>query len=836
MVVETLVLIDAHSVLYRSYYAFIKSPLRNSRGLNTSAIFGFAKTLRKVLDELKPDFCAVVFDAPGKTFREERYAEYKAQRPKTPPELLQSIPYAKAIVEAWGLKIFELPGFEADDLIGTITKLGVENGLKVVIVSSDKDLLQLVKNDVVIVYEPYKEKFYHAADVKDKLGVEPEQIPDFLALAGDSVDNIPGIPGIGPKRAQQLLLRYGSLDKVLDCEEKIKTYRNLALLSRELAVINTEANVNIRIEILKPGIPDESKLTQLYQELEFHSLLKEINKTEPHQEAIVLMQVTELSDDAIKRILKKDAVGFAGEVNKGIWIGVASDEVMLVPFEHQRAIKEILSAPSVVKVGFNFKAQIKELQKKRLKLSAPFFDNCIGAWLVDPNRKNFAPQDIVERVLKQNATITKPAEEALWAIRVYQFLFPEIIAFGLKSVYDELEMPLVPVLVRMEERGVKIDIDFFEKLEGELNAELRALKQRIWSLAGTKFNISSPKQLSEVLFQRLKLPKGKKTHTGFSTSSDVLVNLINVHPIVSEILRYRELDKLCNTYLAPLPAHADPVSHRLHTSFNQLGTSTGRLSSTEPNLQNIPIRGELGKKIRCGFVADTGKMLISADYSQIELRVLAHFTGDERLISAFLNGEDIHAATASAILNIPLNQVTPEHRRIAKMVNYGLIYGMGDWGLSSRMDISIEQARAFMDEYFLKFPGVAQWRERITELAKRDGFVRTLSGRIRPVPGITSSIRQEAEAALRAALNAPMQGSAADIMKKAMIRVDKRLQEMGFEGGIILQIHDELLLEVEEERCEEAKEMVKFEMENAWRLNVPLIVEIGVGRSWGETH
>lgn len=826
-------LVDAHSILYRSYFAFIKNPLRNSKGMNTSAVFGFANTLRKVLEALKPDLCAVVFDAPGKTFRAERYAEYKAQRPKTPEELVQSIPYAKAIVEAWGLKIFELPGYEADDVIGTIATLGVENGLYVVIVSSDKDLLQLVKDGVVI-YDPYKEKFYESADVKYKLGITPEQVPDFLALAGDTVDNIPGVPGIGPKKAQMILAKYGSLDKALEHDEKVKTYSNLALLSRQLATINTKANLIIELDSMIPQTSNERKLIELYRELEFNSLLKD--KLEHRDEDIRMVKFVKYSQELVKKIFKKDAVGFACEANKGIWVASTTDEVVLIPYREQETIKNMLSSPLPYKVGFNLKDQIKELYKRGLILSTPFFDNCIGAWLIDPNRKRVAPQDIIEQRLKENVTVMEPSVLAVWAIRVYESLLPEIIALGLKPVYDELEMPLVPVLFRMEERGVKIDVNFFRKLEAELLSEISLLQQRIWNLAGKQFNISSTKQLSEILFCRLNLPKGKKTKTGFSTNSDVLLDLIDAHPIVPEIFRYRELNKLCNTYLAPLSVLADPITHRLHTSFNQWGTSTGRLSSTAPNLQNIPIRGDLGKKIRCGFVADNGKVLISADYSQIELRVLAHFTGDERLISAFLKGEDIHAATASTIFNIPIAQLTPEHRRIGKTVNYGLIYGMGDWGLSSRMDISVEQARAFMDEYFLKFPGVARWRKEITEMAKRDGFIRTLSGRLRPVPGIASDIRQHAEAALRAALNAPIQGSAADIIKRAMIQVDSQLQTMGLEGGIILQIHDELLLEIEADRWEEVKEMVKFEMENAWSLNVPLVVEVGVGKNWGEAH
>ncbi|MEO0022020.1 MAG: DNA polymerase I [candidate division WOR-3 bacterium] len=830
-----LVLVDAHSVLYRSFFAFIRSPLRNSRGMNTSGIFGFANTLRKVLRELKPDYCAVVFDAPGKTFRDELYSEYKAQRPKVPAELVHSVPYAKALVQAWGVKIFEIPGYEADDVIGTFARLGAEKGLEVVIVSSDKDLLQLVSR-MVSVYDPYREKYYRVDDVKDKLGILPEQVPDYLALAGDAVDNIPGVPGIGPKRAQSILLKHGSLEVALQKEEKLQPYLDLALLSRRLAKIDTAAGIEVELESLIPGKPDKNRLVQLYQELEFSSLLRETDEAETPKIEVVNTVLNRTTEQFVEELHKTGIAGIAWEPERGLWVSVSGEKVVLIPVECREIIEQILQSASLIKAGFDFKEQIKILRPYRLKIVPPFFDNCIGAWLIDPNRKRFNPADIIGQILHRSVEVRTPSEQAGWAVRVYHSLIPELLARGLTSVYDSLEMPLVPVLAQMEERGVKIDVEFFRSLERDLRGELHAIESKIWQLAGRQFNISSPKQLREILFDHLKLPTGKKTKTGFSTSSEVLANLVSEHPIVAEILRYRELEKLCTTYLAPLPTMADPVSHRLHTRFNQWGTSTGRLSSSEPNLQNIPIRGELGEKIRKGFIADHGMVLISADYSQIELRVLAHFSEDEHLIAAFQNGEDIHVATASAILNIPPEQITPEHRRIAKMVNYGLIYGMGDWGLAVRMDIPREQARVFMEEYFLKFPGVARWREQLIEVAKRDGYVRTISGRMRPIPGISSEIRQQVEMALRMALNAPMQGSAADIMKSAMIRIDQRLQEMGVRGGMILQIHDELLLEVEEEKCSAVRDMVRSEMENAWQLKVPLKVDIGVGRSWGEAH
>ncbi|MEO0005032.1 MAG: DNA polymerase I [candidate division WOR-3 bacterium] len=833
---KRLVLFDAHSILYRSFFAFIRNPLRNSKGENTSAVFGFNNTLKKVLRDLRPDYSAVVFDAPGITFRERQYAEYKAQRPKTPDELARSIPVVKDLVRALGLRYLEVPGVEADDVIGTLARRAKEEGLEAVIVSSDKDMLQLV-DEGVVVYDPWKERFYQADDVKEKLGVTPEQVPDFLALAGDAVDNVPGVPGIGPKRALALLVKYRTLDEALASDERLRPYENLARLSRDLVVINTRAPVEVEMEMLRPAEPDKEALGKIYRQLEFHSLLRELageNGQKKAEERVVV--VAEYDSARLAQLFKSKAIGFAFEPEKGLWVSLDGNEVMLVPAKEKGVLARVLAEGQFVLVGFDIKEELKELHRAGFNPQGRLFDTIVGTWLIDPNRKGFSPEDVVAQVLDRTVEIKEGAERAIWALRVYQALLPEIAARGLSTVCEELEMPLIYVLTRMEERGVKIDPDYFRFLNEELLREQREIEKRVWQLAGVEFNIGSPKQLAEVLFNRLKLPKGKRTKTGFSTSSDVLEDLIDAHPIVREVLRYREIDKLCNTYLSPLPALADEKTHRLHTRFNQWGTSTGRLSSSEPNLQNIPIRGEEGRRIRKGFVADKGMLFISADYSQIELRVLAHFTGDERLTAAFARGEDIHAATAAAILGIPLSAVTPEHRRIAKMVNYGLIYGMGDWGLSSRMDIPIEEARAFTQEYFLKFPGVAKWREEITEQARRDGYVRTIAGRIRPVPGILSDNRQQAEMALRAALNAPMQGSSADIMKRAMLNVEAKLNQAGFSGGIILQIHDELLVEVEESRIDEAKEIVRMEMENAWKLRVPLVVEVGVGRNWGEAH
>jgi DNA polymerase-1 len=834
--VKRLVLIDGHSVLYRSFFAFIRNPLRNSRGENTSAPFGFANTIRKVIKELKPDFCAVVFDAPGKTFREELFADYKAQRPKVPDELKASIPVVKEMVQAWGVKVFEVPGVEADDVIGTLAEQGKSEGIEVVVVSSDKDMLQLVTEGVKV-YDPWKEFFFTPVEVKEKLGVNPEQVPEFLALAGDTVDNIPGVPGIGPKRALDILLKYGGLEEALKRDERLKGYQDVIKTSKQLAVIKRDAPIAVRWDDLRIKDVDRERLMEIYRRLEFSSLLKELAIDEgANEEGFKDLKVVEFGFRELEQIFGEGVLGVYYERDKGLWIYGRNETALCVPMQEIELLLRLSRSKGAIYAGFEMKQVVKELMKMGIDEWTDIFDVGVGAWLVDPNRKRFELSDVSAQILGRAFRAEGGAEKAALAYQIYRALLPQIQALGLEPVAQKLEMPLIFVLARMERRGVKIDIKFLAELEDELVAEQNRVEKKIHDCAGVVFNVGSPKQLAQVLFERLKLPRGRRTKTGYSTSSDVLIELVDAHPIVKEVLRYRELDKLISTYLKPLREVAEKSTQRVYTNFNQTGTSTGRLSSSEPNLQNIPIRGELGRKVRRAFIADDGMVLISADYSQIELRILAHFTEDERLIELFEQGKDIHAATAAAILRIPLDAVTEEHRRIAKMVNYGIIYGMGDWGLSSRMDIPVEQARAFIEEYYRNFPGVAKWRERAFAEARSQGFVRTIAGRIRPVPGVMSSDRQTVEAAQRAALNAPMQGSAADIMKKAMIAIDQRMREQGFKGGIVIQIHDELVVEVEEARVDEAKEIVKGEMEGAWRLRVPLVVELGVGQNWGEAH
>ncbi|MEO0074155.1 MAG: DNA polymerase I [candidate division WOR-3 bacterium] len=816
---KQLLLVDGHSLIYRSYYAFIRQPLRNSKGVNTSAVFGFANTMKKLLAELKPDLCAVAFDAPGKTFRDEKFAEYKAQRPPPPSELPGQIPIVKELARAMGLTVFEKQGYEADDIIATLAYRAVGQGFGVTVATADKDMLQLV-GDRIEVYDPWQEKRFTPEAVREKLGVEPAMVPDLLALAGDSIDNVPGVPGVGPKRAQKILERFGSLEAALTQDERVREHAELARLSRELVKLRTDVDIDVRFDELAPGRPDREALARIYQALEFKTLLREL-------EGGRVPEVRVAGYSGVESLRQAGRFGFWLAPAGRLWVSI--DGVSAMAVEGDAA--QILGDPVTVKVGHGLKETISRLHRDGIALMAPVFDIGVGAWLLDPNRKRFGLEDVALMVLGEGVVSDDPAARAVACLRIYEAMKPQLTAMGLLTLAEEIEMPLVSVLARMEERGVKIDRQFFSQLEQELAAEQERVEREIWRLAGVEFNVSSPKQLGDVLFGRLKLARGKKTKTGYSTSFDVLEQLAGQHPIAAQVLKYRELGKLCSTYLRPLLALSDTETGRIRTVFNQTGTSTGRLSTATPNLQNIPIRTELGRRVRHGFIAEQGNLMISADYSQIEMRVLAHLSGDERLQEAFEKGEDIHVATAAAILNIAPEAVSADQRRIAKMVNYGLVYGMGDYGLSWRMGISIDEARAFLDGYMQRFAGVARWRDSVLEQARQQGFVRTISGRIRPVPGVADSNRTVAEAAGRAALNAPVQGSAADIIKRAMLNIEERLP-----GAMILQVHDELLFEVEETRATAAAELIREEMASAWQLSVPLVVEVRTGQNWGEVH
>ena len=823
---KRLLLIDGHSVIYRSFFAFVRNPLRNSSGFNTSAVYGFAQTLKKLLKELKPRYCAVVYDAPGRTFRDEKFSEYKMQRPPAPEELPPQIPVVKKMVRAWGIESFEVPGVEADDVLATLVRRFEEPGLSVTIATSDKDLLQLVREGVTV-YDPWKEKRFGPDDVREKLGVGPELVPDLLALSGDTIDNIPGVPGVGPKRAREMLSRWGSFDAALKHDARVREHADIAQLSRELAEVKVDVDVPVELENLKLRAPDAVTLQAIFTEMEFRGLAAEVT---PPAQVEVKVEV-ELDTSSLR---KAGRFGLCLEPGRGLWVSIEPGAVALV--QDPDTQKALLSDAGLLKVGFELKEQLKAAHQVGLGMTGPLFDVGVAAWLSDPSRRTFTPEEVILQVLGNRVPPLPTEARAAHVLTVFRALEPQLLAMGLGDVATELEMPLVPVLAAMEERGIKVDLNGLSRLEVQLRQDLKVIEQHVYRLAGREFNIGSPKQLGAVLFDELKLPHGKRTKTGYSTSVGILSELAPKNEIVREVLRYRELTKLCNTYLEPLRLAASGRTHRVHATFNQTGTATGRLSSSDPNLQNIPIRTDLGKRIRSAFVAEPGHVLVSADYSQIELRVLAHLSVDEELAEAFRRGEDIHARTAAAILRKDIADVKPEDRRLAKVVNYGLVYGMGDYGLSSRAEIPIQQARAFLGEYMARFSGVARWRDQIIEEARQDGCVRTISGRVRPTLGISDSNRAVSEATKRYAINAPVQGSAADIIKSAMLRLEDRLSDGGFGVGMILQVHDELVFEVPETRLDEAREVIRSGMENAWNLTVPLKVEIGAGRSWGEAH
>lgn len=807
------VLLDGHSIIYRSFYAFIRNPLRNSKGQNTSAVFGFANSLRKLFNKFQPEYGCVAFDAKGETFRHKEFDKYKIQRPPAPDELHWQVPLIKELVEAYGLDVIEIQGYEADDVLGSLALDLKNKGYRVIIVSFDKDLFQLVGNNIYV-YDSYKDILYDSEEVLKKYGVPPERISDLLALAGDTIDNIPGVPGIGEKRAAELISKYKSLEEALEKEEKLKKFTDLALFSKSLTSIKTD--IKLKKTTLSIREPQTDRLIKIFRKLEFSSLLKEIVKLKEEK-----VEIKE-----IDKIKPYPEWGFYLDP-PSLFLSRGSKEAYRI--EKGGAVREFLEDPNCLKIGFDMKNQMKEEE-----IREPIFDVKIASWLYEPNKKKYELPDLLLGQLELGISEISRGSIAFYSWELFKVMKSKIKNF--KKVFYEIEMPLIPVLTDMERRGVKIDTRVFKEFSHELSIELKEIKKGIYSEAGCEFNLNSPKQISHILFEILKLKPLKRTKTGYSTDVSVLSELARSHKVPREMLRYRELSKLKSTYLDPLMELADPDTRRIHTTFNQTGTSTGRLSSSNPNLQNIPVRGDMGKRVRKGFIAEEGSLLLSCDYSQIELRILASVSKDERLKQAFLAGEDIHTRTACEVLGITEKEITEEARRIAKVVNYGVIYGMSDFGLSQELGISKEEAQAFIERYMLVYPKVAQWREEAVKRAEERGYAETIFGRQRPIPELQSKPYNLYEAGRRLAINAPVQGSAADIIKLAMIRLYNRLKEEGFKGGIILQIHDELLLEIEEDRVEEAKEIIKEEMEKGQGFDVPLTVNIGVGKNWGEAH
>lgn len=809
------ILIDAYSVIFRSYFAFIKNPLKNSKGVNTSGVFGFLNTLEKIKKRIGSDYLCLAFDAPGETFRDKVYKEYKATRPPAPPDLPFQVEKVKELSQHLGIPCLELEGYEADDVLATCAQQLKDKG-DVYIVSFDKDLLQMV-DATIFVYDAYQDVVYDRKKVVAKIGAPPERIAEFLALTGDTIDNVPGVPGIGPKRAQEILKKYPTLEEALKNDKRLASQQDIVTLSRKLVTLECNVPLKIIPRDLAVGPCDTDKLMPLLLDLEFYSYIKEISKgISPRIEIKKVKTLAEIEAEKVIGIAEH-----AGE----LYFCTSPNIVHKILPEHAQ---ELLCNRDITKVGYD----LKDLAKK-VELHSPLFDLSIARWLCDPNKKAYSLEEITLQYLHTYPAIT-PASKAHFSFQLYPLLDAELEEHQEKKLYQEIEEPLIYVLAQMEQRGIMIDIPYLNRLGKEIEDDVAAIKSRIYKIAGKKFNINSAKQLSHILFKDLQLKPTKRGKTHYSTSVEVLQGLSSIHPLPEKILSYRELVKIKSTYIDPLIAAAQ--NGRIHTSFNQTGTATGRLSSSQPNIQNIPIRTELGRKIRKGFIADQGFSLISADYSQVELRLLAHITRDKNLIDAFTENKDIHRHTASLIFDISEDNVDEKQRRMAKVVNYGLIYGMSDYGLAQGLDIPQEQAVQFIQSYYNLYPEVERWRNQAIELAEAKGYTETLFGRKRPLPDLHSSNYAAREFSKRAAINTPIQGTAADLIKLAMIDVERRLLHGNFRSGLLLSIHDELVFEIERERIEEAQMIIRESMETVIDLAVPIAVSIGVGDNWEEVH
>jgi DNA polymerase-1 len=878
-----LYLIDGNSYVYRAYYA-IKG-LSNSRGFPTNAIYGFTNMLLKIIREKKPDGLAISFDSPVPTERHRIYEEYKAQRPEAPGELIQQIPHIRRMITAFRIKIFEIPGYEADDILGTIARRAESEGANVFIVTGDKDMLQLVDNRVKI-YDPMKDKVLDEEFIRDKFGVGPERITEFMALMGDAVDNIPGIKGVGEKTARDLLSEFSSLEDLLNNSDRIKKDKlrtlvtenaDIVRLSKKLATLDTSVPVDANVEEFRLQEPDWPSLLSLLREFEFGSMMKLI----PSGAARKLHYETILTLERAEELISSMQNGFAFDTETtsrdpmvahlvGLSVCSEKEHASYIPVSHSyegvpRQINKkdlfgifvrIFEDEQREKTGHNIKYDIMVLRREGIDVKGPVFDTMIAAYLLNPNKPNHSLEEVsleylsyrkktfMEVLGKRNSFAEVPLEEAVpyacddasLSFELKEILSAKLAENKLEKLYFNIEEPLIYVLADMEMAGLKIDLEKISEISKELERELDGITRRIYFLAGCEFNINSPRQLADILFHNLGLQPGKKTKTGFSTGMGVLEDLARTHELPREILNYRSLNKLKTTYIDVLPALINPGTGRIHTSFNQTVTATGRLSSSEPNLQNIPVKGDWGRRIRETFVAEENNLLLSADYSQVELRILAHLSNDTGLIEAFRGGLDIHARTASEIFGVPIDRVTADMRRIAKTVNFGVIYGISPFGLSETLGISREEAKEYIDQYFKRHPGVKSYIEQSLEKAREKGYVRTIFGRRRAIPEIrskNSNTRQQGE---RLAMNSPIQGTAADIIKIAMINIRKKFTDIGLQARMILQVHDELLFELPVSELEAVKDIVKKEMEGVVALSVPLRVGINYGKNWAEAH
>jgi DNA polymerase-1 len=806
--------------------------MRNSAGLPTEAVYIFHNMVRKLRAVHKPEYIAAIFESLGKTFRDEAFADYKANRTETPPDLLEQVPWIRKTLEAMRIPVLEYDGFEADDVIGTLACRAAEQGLEVVIVSSDKDMLQLVEERVSML-NPMKDDMWYDAEQTEKfMGVKPGQVADLLALKGDTVDNIPGAPGIGDKGAKDLIVRFGSVEAAIEhageverrtYRESLQNYRDQILLSKKLATIHTTVPVPFERDSLAAREPDAASLREVYRALDLHSLLRELGPGEaPPGERDYQQLSSQQELDAWLAALPGDAP-----------VAVAAGEMMsqtVLGFALQRGQARsihVARIPERAGVAHDIKALVRKFGEcPNLTHDVMLYGFLLAA---DPGACDLST--LAEMHLGQGAG-ADPAEQADAVIGLFQKLRPELESAGLDKIYEKVDRPLIRVLARMEDLGVRVDPDQLRRLSGRMEEEIGRLSSDIYELAGKSFNINSPQQLGKVLFEDLKLPSPVKYGKGkvVSTAADVLEELAEEHAIARKALEFRQLAKLKGTYADALPALIDPATGRVHTTFNQTGAATGRLSSSNPNLQNIPIRTELGREIRAAFVPREGWKLIVADYSQIELRLLAHMSRDAVLVEAFRNGEDIHTRTAAEVFGVPPLMVTPEHRRNAKAVNFGIVYGQTPFGLAGQLGIDRKEAELYIRAYFERYAGVRRFIDATIAEVRRTGVAVTLSGRRRPIPDMQSRNPNARGFAERTAVNTPLQGTAADFIKLAMIQIDQKLR--GMQTRMLLQVHDELVFEAPPEEVEAVRGMVKAEMETVERLIVPLVVDVGVGDNW----
>ena len=928
--IKRLFLLDAYALIFRSYYAFIKNPRVTSKGLNTSAIFGFLLTLEEVLQKQKPTHIAVVFDTPSPTFRHEMYKEYKANRAETPEDIIKAVPYIKRLIEAYKIPVIDCPGFEADDVIGTLAKKASARGFDTFMMTPDKDFAQLV-SDRIFMVKPSRSGNesvkWGVEDIKREFSVQrPEQVIDVLALMGDTADNIPGAPGVGPKTAMKLIAEYGSIEEVIRNSDKLKgklkeiieNFREQIEFSKKLVTIDLNVPVDLKEEELVMEIPDPVKLKALFQELEFKTvaakILSEIDKAEKKEEPRQLFgsqgestqgslfeeRVMAISSEkaSIEKVshnykLVKNTVEIQELVNKLLMlkefcfdtettsINALESEIValalswekgtgyLIHFpESQTETKTILEVirpvfenPGILKIGQNLKFDMQVLANYGIEIKGTLFDTMIAHYLLEPDMRHnmnllsetylsYDPVHI-ESLIGEKGNAQKnmrsveveklkeyAVEDADVTFQLKNVFEPRLKKEGLEDLATRIEMPLIRVLADMERNGVILNLEDLKAITINLRDDIISLEKEIYSLAGTEFNISSPKQLGDILFVKLKLDdKARITKTRqFITSEEILQRLTSKHPIVSKVLEYRGLRKLLSTYVEALPLLVNKKTGRIHTSFNQAVAATGRLSSNNPNLQNIPVKDERGREIRKAFVPAEGHVFLSADYSQIELRLMAHLSKDKSMSSDFLSGNDIHAATAAKIFGVEIKDVTREMRSKAKTANFGIIYGISSFGLSERLNISRTDAKELIDGYFNSYPGVKIYMDESIKRARELGFVRTMFGRKRYLPDINSRNQVVRGNAERNAINAPIQGSAADIIKIAMIRIYDRMKTEKYVSKMILQVHDELIFEVLYSELEKLKTMVLYEMANAVKLDVPVIVDCGTGKNWLEAH